>query len=346
MSVFKRSTNCVRCRVAGIGAFEMTGGTTNLCRFLGAAEQFGNRYKGRWTVACLLVVLDERADSIRLEPPESENQGFEFCITKQGIREYHQVKRQHPFGNWTFYTLAEEGVFTNFITRLRETHRHDAYSPPVMRQANLTSYPVEQEGPPHWPYFYMPRSERASASMVKVGSISVSMITRPSERRTMMTGRRPLCNVSAYRGRAVPFPKEKGHRVVDETFVASYGHHSNKEPPRQAFGRFGLMIQLSTEPNPESTDGRRESWASWDEGAYQGESLGSMGTDVTRQRVFSSRTGLRERSGNAGNRVIVRLDAAGCARGAGGREFGGVGSVADSAVRTGAAGRAIGPGRG
>ena len=75
-------------------------------------------------------------------------------------------------------------------------------------------------------------------------------------------------------------------------------------------------------------------------------SLGSMGTDVTRQRVFSSRTGLRERSGNAGNRVIVTLDAAGCARGAGGREFGGVGSVADSAVRTGAAGRAIGPGRG
>ena len=97
---------------------------------------------------------------------------------------------------------------------------------------------------------------------------------------------------------------------------------------------------------PESTDGRREGQASWDEGAYQGESLGSMGTDVTRQRVFSSRTGLRERSGNAGNRVIVTLDAAGYARGAGGREFGGVGSVADSAVRTGAAGRAIGPGRG
>ncbi len=99
-------------------------------------------------------------------------------------------------------------------------------------------------------------------------------------------------------------------------------------------------------PKPESTDGRREGQASWDEGAYQGESLGSMGTDVTRQRVFSSRTGLRERSGNAGNRGIVTLDAAGYARGAGGREFGGVGSVADSAVRTGAAGRAIGPGRG
>ncbi len=114
--------------------------------------------------------------------------------------------------------------------------------------------------------------------------------------------------------------------------------------PSKALIRAALTAH--TVRKPESTDGRREGQASWDEGAYQGESLGSMGTDVTRQRVFSSRTGLRERSGNAGNRVIVTLDAAGYARGAGGREFGGVGSVADSAVRTGAAGRAIGPGRG
>ena len=65
----------------------------------GPAEKFGNRYEGRWTVACLLDVLDERSDSMRLEPPEPEDQGFEFWVTKQGIREYHQVKRQHP--RWT-----------------------------------------------------------------------------------------------------------------------------------------------------------------------------------------------------------------------------------------------------
>ena len=96
---------------------------------------------------------------------------------------------------------------------------------------------------------------------------------------------------------------------------------------------------------PESTDGRHEGWANWDEGAYKGESLGSIGTDVTRQRVFSSRTGPRERSMEAGNRVIVRSDAAGCTRGSGGREFGGVGSVADSAVRLGVGWLAVGPGR-
>ena len=86
----------------------------------GAAEKFGNRYEGRWTVACLLDVLDERSDSMRLEPPEPEDQGFEFWVTKQGIREYHQVKRQHPSGHWTLYTLAEERVLTNFITRLQD----------------------------------------------------------------------------------------------------------------------------------------------------------------------------------------------------------------------------------
>ena len=96
---------------------------------------------------------------------------------------------------------------------------------------------------------------------------------------------------------------------------------------------------------PESTDGRRESWANWYEGAYKGESLGSIGTDVTRQRVFSSRPGPGKRSMEAGNRRIVRSDAAECTRGPGGREFGGVGSVADSAVRLGVGWLAVGPGR-
>ena len=47
----------------------------------------------------------------------------------------------------------------------------------------------------------------------------------------------------------------------------------------------------------------------------------------------------------AGNRVIVRPDAAGCTCRPGGREFGGLGSVADSAVRLGVGWPAVGPGR-
>ena len=77
----------------------------------GAAEKFGNRYEGRWTVACLLDVMDEKADSIRLEPPEPEGQGFEFWATKQGVRECHQVKRQHFTGRWT---LPHSGKMREF----------------------------------------------------------------------------------------------------------------------------------------------------------------------------------------------------------------------------------------
>ena len=87
----------------------------------GAAEKFGNRYEGRWTVACLLDVMDEKSDSIRLEPPGPEDQGFEFWVTKEGVREFHQVKRQHFSGHWTLYTLAEERVLTDFITRLQDS---------------------------------------------------------------------------------------------------------------------------------------------------------------------------------------------------------------------------------
>ena len=86
----------------------------------GASEKFGNRYEGHWTVACLLDVMEEKAESIRLEPPVPEEQGFEFWTTKQGIREYHQVKRQHHTGQWTLHTLAGDGVLSNFITKLED----------------------------------------------------------------------------------------------------------------------------------------------------------------------------------------------------------------------------------
>ena len=86
----------------------------------GAAEKYGNRYEGRWTVACMLDVMDEKAASIRLEPPDLEGQGFEFRTTKQGIQEYHQVKRQRSVGNWTLNALKKEGVLTNFIAKLHE----------------------------------------------------------------------------------------------------------------------------------------------------------------------------------------------------------------------------------
>ena len=81
----------------------------------GATDKFGNRYEGLWTVRHLLEILDERADAIRLEPPENEVDGAEFWFAKNGIREYHQVKRQiGAEGRWQLATLKEKKVLSNF----------------------------------------------------------------------------------------------------------------------------------------------------------------------------------------------------------------------------------------
>ena len=71
-------------------------------------------------MACMLDVMGEKAESIRLEPPGPEGQGFEFWTTKQGIQEYHQVKRQRSIGHWTINALKREGVLTNFTAKLQE----------------------------------------------------------------------------------------------------------------------------------------------------------------------------------------------------------------------------------
>ena len=61
----------------------------------GPTDKFGNRYEGHWTVYCMIDVMDERANAIRLEPPGAEGEGIEFWVRRGDKREYHQVKRQH-----------------------------------------------------------------------------------------------------------------------------------------------------------------------------------------------------------------------------------------------------------
>jgi len=87
----------------------------------GATDKLGNRYEGRWTVNCIADVLDERAISIRLEPPGAEGEGVEFYLLRNDIREYHQVKRQHSAsGHWTLAELEGVGVLSHFWQKLRE----------------------------------------------------------------------------------------------------------------------------------------------------------------------------------------------------------------------------------
>jgi len=84
----------------------------------GATDKFGNRYEGRWTVFCMLDVMDEKADSIRLEPPGEEGEGVEFWLEKGGCREYHQVKRQQSTGSWTLVNLKNNKILSNFWKKL------------------------------------------------------------------------------------------------------------------------------------------------------------------------------------------------------------------------------------
>jgi hypothetical protein len=85
----------------------------------GATDKFGNRYEGRWTVLCMVEVMDEKADSIRLEPPGEEGKGVEFWVSRENNREYHQVKRQQSKGSWTLSDLTNKGVLPNFWEKLK-----------------------------------------------------------------------------------------------------------------------------------------------------------------------------------------------------------------------------------
>lgn len=75
----------------------------------GATDKIGNRYEGRWTVYCMIDVMDEKADFIELEKPGED--AFEFIISRNGNLEYHQVKRQRSgLGRWTISSLQDNKV--------------------------------------------------------------------------------------------------------------------------------------------------------------------------------------------------------------------------------------------
>lgn len=86
----------------------------------GAADKYGNRYEGRWTVKCMLDILDGKATGIHLERVGAEGVGFEFELYKGQITEYHQVKRQNSTsGRWLIGELKSNSVLANFLPKLR-----------------------------------------------------------------------------------------------------------------------------------------------------------------------------------------------------------------------------------
>ena len=87
----------------------------------GASDKFGNRYEGRWTVLQMVELIDERADSLRLEPPGTEGVGVEFWVRRGTAYEYHQIKRQHGAeGRWTIGSLNDRQVLIRFFDKLND----------------------------------------------------------------------------------------------------------------------------------------------------------------------------------------------------------------------------------
>jgi hypothetical protein len=88
----------------------------------GASDKAGNRYEGAWTVRCLVEVLDETADWIRLEPPGEEGDKAEFVLQKRERSEHHQVKRQLTGkGHWTVADLIQKGVLRRMGEKLEDS---------------------------------------------------------------------------------------------------------------------------------------------------------------------------------------------------------------------------------
>ena len=104
------------------GAGEVNGGTAERCRYL--VEQLKSsepdmRDVGLWRV--YWTSWTNELTRFGWSRPDRRDQGIEFWVTKKGTREFHQVKRQHYSGHWTLYTLAQEGVLTDFISRLQDS---------------------------------------------------------------------------------------------------------------------------------------------------------------------------------------------------------------------------------
>ena len=88
----------------------------------GAADKAGLIHEALWGVACMLEVLQGRAESICIEEPRVD--GAEFYLQRGDVREYWQAKR-HVINqeNWTLTRLKSAGVLDFFLERVRARGR-------------------------------------------------------------------------------------------------------------------------------------------------------------------------------------------------------------------------------
>ncbi len=84
--------------------------------------------------------------------------------------------------------------------------------------------------------------------------------------------------ISLQRGMNFKAPPEQGIILMSRRANAPYSDELSPDESILTYEGHDVPKTARTPvPKPESTDGRRECWANWDEGACKGESLGFIG---------------------------------------------------------------------
>jgi hypothetical protein len=83
----------------------------------GPSAKAGLIYETFYGIRAMLSIILGSADTITIEPPHQD--GCEFFLEGQGVREYWQVKRQCIGQSWTLRKMNDERVLSAFLEYLR-----------------------------------------------------------------------------------------------------------------------------------------------------------------------------------------------------------------------------------
>ena len=79
----------------------------------GRSDKLGNGYENRFLAKQLLRLLNEKVESIEVEPLGKEGEGVEFITTGiDGAKRYYQCKASNGINlKWTISDLEDVGFF-------------------------------------------------------------------------------------------------------------------------------------------------------------------------------------------------------------------------------------------
>ena len=92
----------------------------------GMSEKLGNRYEGRWVAKQLLRLLNEKIQSVTVEPIGPDEQGVDLLVVgKDGVRQLQQCKaRCGGRKSWTISALRNKGILGHLKHHLNRDPNH------------------------------------------------------------------------------------------------------------------------------------------------------------------------------------------------------------------------------